>query len=48
MLDSEHANLWILSPNRLLDGDTPASRIQNGNFKSVAALIEALADGVVV
>ncbi|MDE0067847.1 MAG: hypothetical protein OXN44_13375 [Acidimicrobiaceae bacterium] len=48
VLDSDHANLWILSPNRLLDDDTPAARIENGDFKSVAALIEALADGVVV
>ena len=48
VLDPDYANLWILSPNRLLDGDTPAERIQNGDFKSVVAVIEALADGVVV
>ena len=48
VLDSEYSNLWILSPNRLLNGDTPAERIHNGEFKSVVAVIEALADGVVV
>lgn len=48
VLDTEYANLWIMSPNRLLDGDTPAAKIQNGEFKSVVAVIEALADGVVV
>ncbi|MCY3961060.1 MAG: hypothetical protein OXG34_05275 [bacterium] len=48
VLEAEYANIWILSPNRLLDGDTPAERIHSGDFKSVAAVIEALADGVVV
>lgn len=48
VLDPEYANLWILSPNRLLDGDTPAERIHSGEFRSVAAVIEALADGIVV
>lgn len=48
VLDAEYANLWILSPNRLLDGDAPAERIHNGDFKAVVAVIEALADGIVV
>ncbi len=48
VLDPEYANLWILSPNRLLDGDSPAERIHNGDFRSVVAVIEALADGVIV
>jgi hypothetical protein len=48
VLDADHANLWILSPNRLLDGDAPAERIHNGDFKAVVAVIEALADGIVV
>lgn len=48
VLRSEDANLWIMSPNRLLGGDSPAQRIQKGDFKSVVGLIEALADGIVV
>lgn len=47
VLKPEDANLWIFSPNKLLGGDTPAERIQAGDYKSVLALIEALAEGVV-
>lgn len=43
----EDINLWIFSPNRLLDHDTPAERVRGGDFKSVLAVIEALADGIV-
>lgn len=42
------ANLWLMSPNRLLDHDSPADRIRNGDYRSVLGLLEALADGVVV
>jgi hypothetical protein len=48
VLKPEHANLWIMSPNRLLDGDSPAERIGRGDFRSVVGVIEALADGIVV
>ncbi len=48
VLKPEHANLWIFSPNGMLGADTPAERIRKGDFRSVLALIEALADGVVV
>ena len=48
VLRADDANLWIMSPNRLLDGDSPAERIARGDFRSVVALIEALADGIVV
>lgn len=47
VLRPEDANLWIFSRNELLDGDTPAERIERGDFKSVLSLIEALAEGVV-
>lgn len=40
-------NLWIFTPNRLLGHDTPAERVRSGDFKSVLAAIEALADGIV-
>ena len=41
-------NAWLFAPNRLLDHDTPAERIAQGDYRAVMALIEALADGVVV
>lgn len=48
ILKPEAANVWIFSPNGLLNADTPAERIRAGDFRTVLALIEALADGVVV
>ena len=48
VLKPEDANLWIFSPNPLLKGESPAERIAQGDFKTVLALIEALADGIVV
>lgn len=44
----EDANLWIFSPNSLLEHEAPADRIQRGDYKSIIALIEAMAEGVVV
>ncbi|MEZ4480578.1 MAG: hypothetical protein R3B97_05395 [Dehalococcoidia bacterium] len=38
----------IFTPNRLLEYDTPAERIGKGQFRDVLALIEALAEGVVL
>ena len=48
VLPAEHANLWIFSPNRALNHDSPADRIRAGEFKDVLDLIEAIADGVVL
>ena len=48
VLRPEDANLWIFSRNELLDGDTPAERIEQGDFAAVLAVIEALAEGVVL
>ena len=48
VLPRDKANLWIFSPNRLLNHDTPAQRIRAGHFRDVLDLIEAMADGVVV
>ncbi len=47
VLRPDDANLWIFSRNSLLDGDTPAERIERGDFSSVLDVIEALAEGVV-
>lgn len=46
-LKPQAANLWIFEPNRFLNADTPAERLSAGDFRSVLALIEGLADGVV-
>jgi uncharacterized protein (DUF2384 family) len=46
-LSPEDANLWIFTPNRFLDGDKPADRISEGDYRKVLALIDALADGIV-
>ena len=48
VLPREHANLWMFTPNRMLQHDTPADRIRQGGYKDVLDLLEALADGVVV
>ncbi|MDQ6949815.1 MAG: MbcA/ParS/Xre antitoxin family protein [Actinomycetota bacterium] len=48
VIKGEDANLWMFSPNKMLNHDTPAERIQSGDYRSVLAVIEALADGVVV
>ena len=48
VLPRERANLWIFTPNQLLEHDTPADRIRDGRYRDVLDLIEAMADGVVV
>ncbi|MCY3892034.1 MAG: hypothetical protein OXF65_01940 [Acidimicrobiaceae bacterium] len=40
--------LWLFAPNRLLDHDSPADRIAAGDYRSVVALIDALAEGITV
>jgi transcriptional regulator with XRE-family HTH domain len=46
--DPSEARLWLFAPHRLLGGDTPASRIQNGQLSDVLALVEQLKTGAVV
>lgn len=48
ILPRDHANIWMLSPNRLLDHDSPADRVHTGKYKDVLDLIEGLAEGIVV
>jgi hypothetical protein len=48
VMDPEDANIWLMSPNRLLNHDSPAKRIREGDFRSVLAVLDALADGIVV
>ena len=48
VLPQDRANAWILSPNRLLDHESPADRIRDGGYRDVLGLIDAIAEGVVV
>jgi len=48
VLPAERVNLWMLTPNRLLEHDSPAERIRSGGYRDVLGVIEAIADGVVV
>ena len=44
----ENAKLWLYSPNKLLNGDRPADRIQNGQIEDVLTVIAQLKDGAFV
>ncbi len=46
--DRDEARLWIFAPHRLLEGETPARRIQDGRIDDVLALIEQLKTGAYV
>lgn len=46
--DREEARLWLFAPHRLLEGDRPADRIQQGKPDDVLALIAQLRDGAFV
>ncbi len=48
VIPADQVNLWLFSPQRLLQHDTPADRIRTGDYKAVLDLIDALADGIVV
>lgn len=48
VIPKDQANIWMFSPNRLLDHETPADRIHAGKYRDVMDLIEALAEGIVV
>ena len=45
---SDDARMWLFSRHRLLKGDTPADRIQEGHLEDVLALIDQLRDGAYV
>ncbi|PPF91341.1 hypothetical protein C5C03_00530 [Clavibacter michiganensis] len=48
IMPRDHANVWMMAPNRLLEHSSPAELIHQGRYKDVLGLIEALAEGVVV
>ena len=44
----EEARLWLFAPHRLLGGETPANKIQQGKTDDVLAIINQLRDGAYV
>jgi transcriptional regulator with XRE-family HTH domain len=43
--EPDEARLWLFSPHRLLDGERPGDRIQQGKTEDVLELIAHLQDG---
>jgi hypothetical protein len=43
-----HVWTWVYSPNRLLQGKTPAQVVEAGEIQRVLDLLAAMADGVPV
>ncbi len=46
VLPRDHANLWLFSPNKMLDHRRPADLVHDGEYMKVLDAIEAMADGV--
>ncbi len=46
--EPQEARLWLFAPHRLLAGERPADRIQQGKLDDVLALIAQLRDGAFV
>jgi transcriptional regulator with XRE-family HTH domain len=44
----DEARLWLFAPHKLLRGDTPANKIQQGKIDEVLAVINQLRDGAYV
>ncbi len=44
-LFGDAADLWLTSSHRLLEGDTPAQRLDQGDAEAVLQVFEALATG---
>lgn len=42
------SNVWMFSPNRLLEHRKPADLVRDGEYQRVLALIDAMAEGVFV
>ncbi len=48
VMKPDEANVWVFSPNRLLNGESPAQLIRRREFRKVLGLVHALGEGVVV
>jgi len=44
----EEARLWLFAPHKLLGGETPATKIQQGKMSDVMTIIHQLRDGAYV
>ena len=44
----DEARLWLFSPHRLLQGERPADRIQQGKIEDVLTIIDQLKSGAYV
>jgi uncharacterized protein (DUF2384 family) len=44
----QEARLWLFSPNKMLGGDRPADRIQQGKAEDVLTVIAQLKDGAYI
>ena len=44
----DEARLWLFAPHKLLNGDSPALRIQNDSAQDVFALLDQLRSGAYV
>ncbi len=48
LYEPDEARLWLFAPHRLLGGERPADRIQQGRLDDVLALIAQLRDGAYI
>jgi uncharacterized protein (DUF2384 family) len=48
VLPRDQANVWMFSPNRLLEHGKPADLVRAGEYQRVLALIDAMAEGIFV
>lgn len=48
LYDPAEARLWLFSPHKLLEGQTPAQCLQEGEFDDVMAIIDHLKDGAYI
>ena len=46
--EPQEARLWLFSPQKLLNGQTPAELIQQGRAREVLTLVNQLRDGVFI
>ena len=48
LYEPAEARLWLFAPHRLLEGRSPAERLQQGEFDEVMTIIDHLKDGAFV
>lgn len=48
VLPRDQANVWMFSPNRLLEHRKPADLVRDGEYQPLLALIDAMAEGMFV